>query len=109
VRAALHTAGASFASIEQTRNAAEASRKNLELVTDAYSQGATSIVTLLDAQNSALVSSEAAENAVYDFIVDLMNVERATGTFDFFRTAGEREAYFKRLDDFYRNAGVKVE
>lgn len=109
VRASLHTAGASHAGIQQARNAAEAARKNLELVTDAYSRGAASIITLIDAQNAALVSKQAAENSVYDFMIDLMNVERAIGTFDFFRSTADREGYFQRLEEFYRNAGVRVE
>ena len=109
VRAALHTAGASHAGIQQARNASDAARKNLDLVTDAYSSGAASIITLIDAQNAALVAGEAAENAVYDFIIDLMNVERAIGTFDFFRSREEMGAFFQRLDAFYRAAGVSVE
>ena len=109
VRASLHTAGASHAGIQQARNAAEAARKNLELVTDAYSRGAASIITLIDAQNAALVSSQAAENSVYDFMIDLMNVERAIGTFDFFRNTADREGYFQRLKDFYVKAGIHVE
>jgi outer membrane protein TolC len=106
VRASLQLAGASWANIRQAREAAEASRKNLELVTDAYGRGAVNIITLLDAQQAALSANESAANAVYDFLVDLMNVERAVGEFDFFRTADDRAAYFRRLDDFYRAAGV---
>ncbi len=109
VRAALHIAGSSYASIQQARNASEAAHKNLELVTDAYSRGAASIITLIDAQNSSLVAGEAAENAVYNFIIDLMNVERAIGTFNFSRSPEEKEAYFQRLDEFYSSAGVKVD
>ena len=107
IRAALQQAGASWSGIEQARIAARASRSNFELVTDAYSRGTTSITTLLDAQQAALSAEESAANAVYDFLIDLMGVERATGQFGFFRQAGEREAFFKRMDDFYRAAGVE--
>jgi outer membrane protein TolC/ABC-type uncharacterized transport system substrate-binding protein len=106
IRAALQVSGASWAKIRQAREAAEASRKNLDLVTDAYGRGAVNIITLLDAQQSALSANEAAANAVYDFLVDLMKVQRAVGEFDFFRTPEDRAAYFKRLDDFYRSVGV---
>jgi outer membrane protein TolC len=109
IRSATHAAGASHAGIEQARAAAEAARKNLELVTDAYRSGAVAIVTLLDAQNAALIADEAAANAVYGFLIDLMRVERAIGQFYFFRTEQEKEAHFKRLEEFYRNAGVAVE
>ena len=106
IRAALHLGGASWANIQQARAAADAARKNLDLVTDAYSRGALSIINLLDAQQAALTSDEAAANAVYDFLIDLMKVERAIGQFYFFRTAEQRQAFLKRLDDFYRAAGV---
>lgn len=109
IRSAMHFAGASHAGIEQARAAAEAARKNLELVTDAYRSGAVSIITLIDAQNSALISEQAAASAVYDFMLDLMNVERAVGQFHFFRTEQERQAYFNRLEEFYRKAGVRLQ
>jgi outer membrane protein TolC/ABC-type uncharacterized transport system substrate-binding protein len=106
VRAALQVSGASWANIRQAREAAEAARKNLDLVTDAYGRGAVNIITLLDAQQSALAANEAAANAVYDFLVDLMKVQRAAGEFDFFRSPEDRAAYFQRLDEFYRTAGT---
>ena len=106
IRATLQQAAASWLGIEQAQVAARASRSNLDLVTDAYSRGATSIITLLDAQQAALSANESAANAVYDFLIDLMGVERAVGRFGFFRTAGEREAFFRRMDEFYRAAGV---
>lgn len=108
IRSTMHIAGASYAGIEQARAASEAARKNLELVTDAYRSVAVSIITLIDAQNSALISEQAAANAAYDFMLDLMNVERAVGQFHFFRTEPERQAYFNRLEEFYRKARVRL-
>lgn len=109
IRSAAHIAGASYAGIEQASAAAEAARKNLELVTDAYRSGSVAIVTLLDAQNATLVAYEASTNAVYGFLIDLMQVERAIGQFYFFRAEQEKQAYFERLEEFYRKAGVAPE
>ncbi|MDY6838209.1 MAG: TolC family protein [Thermodesulfobacteriota bacterium] len=106
IRSSLHQAGASYVSIELSRDAAEASAKNLELVTDSYVRGTVSIIDLIDAQNSALVADQAAENAVYDFLIDLMKVQRATGQFDFFMPREEREAWFQRLEIFFEQAGM---
>jgi outer membrane protein TolC len=106
IRASLQVASASWAKIAQAREAAEASRKNLELVADAYGRGTVNVITLLDAQQSALEANEDAANAVYVFLVDLMRVQRASGGFDFFYTPEEREAFFRRLDAFYHAAGV---
>jgi outer membrane protein TolC len=97
IRSALHQAGASYPAIKLSRDAASAARDNLELTTDAYNKGAASIVVLLDAQNQSLVSDLAAANAAYAFLADLMMVERATGSFDFFITPEQRRGFFARL------------
>jgi outer membrane protein TolC len=105
VRSALHDMGASLAGIDLSSDAAEAARKNYELVLEAYRRGAISILDLLDAQNVALVSDEAAANAVYAFLIDLMSVQRAAGRLDFFCSVEERQAFFERLESFFREAG----
>lgn len=100
VRAAMHRAGSSFAGIGLSRAAAEAARKNYELVADAYSKGALDVIELLDAQNAALVADERAANAVYDFLVDYVEVERAAGFLTCLKTEAEVEAMAERLDAF---------
>ena len=107
VRSALHEASASYPNINLSRSAAEAARKNLELVTDQYGRGLVSIVELLDAQNSSLRADQDAENAVYNFLINWMDVERAAGRFDFLMTQAEREEWFQRLQEFFNQAGVE--
>ncbi|UCG11359.1 MAG: TolC family protein [Deltaproteobacteria bacterium] len=106
IRVALDETGFSYPNIGLSRDAAEAAKKNLHLVTDSYERGVVSIIDLLDAQNNALVAVEEAENAVYNFLTDLMDVQRAIGKFDFFLSPQEREAWFQRLKKFYIRAGV---
>jgi outer membrane protein TolC len=108
IRSAMYRSGASYPNIQLSKDAADASNKNLELVTDQYIRGTVSIVDLLDAQNSALVANTNAENSVYDFLVDLMDVQRAAARFDFFMDPGEREAYFNRAEEFFRKAGIEL-
>ncbi len=98
IRSSLHVATASYAGIGLSRDAAEASAKNLELVTDSYSRGVVSIIDLLDAQNAALVAEQAAANAIYDFVIDLMEVQRSVGRFDVFSSEAARDAWFRKLD-----------
>ncbi len=108
IRSALHQAQASFAGIQLAGDAAEAARNNLGLVTDSYSQGVVDIVRVLDAQSQALVADLAAANAVYDFLIDLMNVERAVGKFDYYRSPEDQRAFLERLADYYREAGFDI-
>lgn len=105
VRSALHRAGASYAGIQLARDAAEASRRSLELVTDSYSQGAVSIIELLDAQNAAVLSEEAAANAVYSFLIDMLEVERSIGKFYFRANPLEIEVLFERVDEVFLERG----
>jgi len=106
VRAAMHLAGASNAGIGLAKAGAEAARKNLDLVADAYSQGMVSIIELLDAQNASFVADLTAANALYDFLLDLMEVERAVGGFSCLGTPAEREAYFAAAAAYFEEHGV---
>ena len=101
---AMFAAGSSYPAIELAQEGADAARKNLELVRDAYSQGLVSTIDLLDAQNSFLVAEASAANTVYDFLIDLMEIQRATNTFDFFRSEANREAWFQRLEEHFEAA-----
>jgi len=106
VRAAMHLAGASNAGIGLANAGAEAARKNLDLVADAYSQGMVSIIELLDAQSASFVADLAAANALHDFLLDLMEVERAVGGFSCLGTPAEREAYFAALAAYFEEHGA---
>ncbi|MEM7136698.1 MAG: TolC family protein [Myxococcota bacterium] len=100
VRSALHQSGSSFANIDLSAQAAEASAKNLELVTDLYQRGAADIIQLVDAQNQALGAALAASNARYDFLIDALRVQRASGSFSLEGSPEERNDFIHRLDEF---------
>ena len=99
-RSAMHATRASFAALELTRVAAVAARRNFELVQDAYAQGVADIIDLLDAQNAALVSDLGAATAVYDYLLDLVNVERSVARFNLFASDVEARDFLRRLADF---------
>ncbi len=101
VRSALHVMGASYASIDLSKDASAAAKSNFDLVSDAYARGAVTILDLLDAQNAFLVAELGAADAVYDFLVDLMEVQRAIGSFSFVITAEERELFLQRMDEYF--------
>ena len=100
VRTAMHLARASYAGIELAAEAADAARRNLELVRDAYEQGSVVILTLLDAQRAVLLAEEAVVGARYDYLADLMEVHRSTGRFGFFMDAAEIADFTDRLQVF---------
>ena len=99
---------ASYPAIRLSDDAAEAAGKNLELVTDSYERGIKSIIDLLDAQNQAIVSNQKAANSAYDFLVDLMGVERSVGRFFFLLTEQERREWLGRFEEYAKAEGIKV-
>ncbi len=98
IRVALHRAGASYPGVRLTQDAAKAAQGNLKLITEAYSAGTTTILTLLDAQNQTLAADLAASNAVYDFLADVVEVRRAIGVLSPDAKGGN--AFFQRLDTY---------
>jgi outer membrane protein TolC len=108
IRSALHSSGASYASIRLSQQAAQAAAQTLELVTDAYARGAVSILDLLDAQNAALRTEETAAIAVYQFLADYVRVQRAVGRFDVFSTAEEKRERIQRLEDYIVEHGGTI-
>jgi outer membrane protein TolC len=79
VRAALHQAGSSFAAIALARDAQRAAEKNLTITSEGYARGVVNIVQLLDAQTQALSTRLSAESAVYAYLLDGVEIERASG------------------------------
>jgi outer membrane protein TolC len=97
IRSALAGTHAAAATIEFAEQAAAAARKNLEVVTDAYARGAVDTVTLLDAQNNALIAGQAEATAVFDYLKAVVGLQRSLGRFELFNAAGARDAWFERL------------
>lgn len=100
VRTQLQFARASLAMVRETESAAETARQSLALVTEAYGQGVATVVDLLEAQASALLSERAVTNAAYDYLITLKRVERAVGHFEALATPDERAAFARLLDEY---------
>jgi outer membrane protein len=90
VRIQLHAAQAAYSQIDLTAAAAESSRKNLELVSDAYARGTVNVIELLDAQDTSLEASAAAEASLYNFLITITSLQRAVGGFDYLLSPEER-------------------
>lgn len=106
IRASLHTVGASYANIELSREAAVASKKNLDLVTDSYAKGVVSIIDLLDAQNASVNADEAAANAEHDFLVEVMSWQRRVGQFDVLLSPAEKAALADKIKQYVQADGA---
>ncbi|MFQ5526338.1 MAG: TolC family protein [Thermoanaerobaculia bacterium] len=108
IRTALVQARASFVGIRLSNQAADAARDNLDLVEDSYSRGVASLLDLLDAQTAALNAEEQAANALYDFLIDWLEGQRAANLLDFFSDAEYRQEFFDRLDSYAAAQGITL-
>lgn len=102
IRNALHKISASYAGINLAKQSLEAAQKTLNFVTDSYVRGVVPVIDVIDAQNSAFTSEQTAANAVYDFLLDLMEVQRAVARFDYFLTQDERDGFFRNLEQYFK-------
>lgn len=99
VRIQLQFARASLGVVAENETAAETARRSLELVTEAFGQGLASVVDLLEAQTSALLSERGVTNAIFDYLVNLKRVERSVGKFEVLATPGERAEFSRLLEE----------
>lgn len=97
-RTALRKLESSFPAITFNRRQAEAARRNFELVQDKYAQGLVNVTDLLEAQNESFVAQQGAAAAVYAFLIDLVNFQRAVAWFEDDQTPEEREQFRQRID-----------
>jgi outer membrane protein TolC len=97
IRVEMEKAKASYFSIQQATIEQNAARRTLEIVTESYSRGAVAILNLLDAQNSALRADQVAANAMYDFLLDYLSLERAIGEIDVLMSPTDRQDVLSRL------------
>lgn len=108
IRAALQQAGGSYPAIALSRAAAKASARNLELVTDAYSKGAVSVTELIDAQDEALTAELGAAEAVYTFLIDFVEIQRAGADFDLLLQPASNAVWFDSVESYFQERGVKL-
>jgi outer membrane protein TolC len=100
VRTELYNAAAAMATVGLTRKAAVAAANNLVLVTDLYRRGKVDIITLVDAQTQSLVADLGAANAVYDYVIALLFVNREAGHFRNLDTPEAQQDFSRRLNEF---------
>ena len=105
VRVQLEFARASLAVVGEHETAVETARQSLEMVTEAYAQGLASVVDLLEAQTSALLSERSMANAIFDYLINLKRVERAVGRFEILATPEQRVGFLRRLEAYVERPG----
>ncbi len=91
IRSQLHAAQAAYAQIGLSAVAADASRKNFDLVSDAYARGTVTVIELLDAQDSSITAAAASAESLYGFLTTIMAMQRAVGGYDYLLSPEQRD------------------
>ncbi len=86
--------------IEFAKISAENAVKSLELVQNAYKQGANSLTDLLNAQQAALQAKLGHSNSVYNYLISFLELEGSVGYLHMLATEEEKEGFRERLNQF---------
>ena len=105
IRGRLHALHASYPAIELSQQATLAAKQSYDIVKENYINGTLRVTDLLDAQTARLVADQASANAVYTFLIDLMQLQYSIGQFDFFLNEAQKESTTKRLSEYIRSGG----
>jgi outer membrane protein TolC len=88
---------ASYNELELSQQAARAAEDNYKVVQDAYAQGVSNVVQLIDAQNVMIRTKHMATSAYYQYILDYIKAERLQGRFTFLTDEAQQQEYTNRL------------
>ncbi len=96
-RTALRRVESSFPRIRFSEQSSEAATANLVIVQDKYAEGIVNITDLLSAQTGKFTSDRLVVVSVHEFLLDLIELQRALSWFEAEQTAGERAALADRV------------
>lgn len=94
------TASLSYPKIALSANAAENALKSFNIVQDSYSQGVVSITDLIDAQQAAVEANLYSAISVYEYLIDVLMLQRAIGRYFILLPYEERADFFYRLEQY---------
>ena len=89
-----------MSNIQLSKISEETASEALELTQASYSEGAVNIVQLLDAQNNYLNAQLARTNAVYNFLINALQLERFMGYYFLLNTEEKNDEFRQRFFEF---------
>lgn len=100
-RTSIRRLQSSFPNISYFKSASESAKLNLGVVREKYANGIVNITELLDAQNSSFIAEQNSISAIYNFLRDLIEYQRAISFFEETKTQEEKDEFLKA---FYEGA-----
>ncbi|NIP97765.1 MAG: TolC family protein, partial [Akkermansiaceae bacterium] len=103
---ALNAIGFSHPNIRLTREALEAAEAHYRSSEELYSQGAASLVDLLDAQTALIRQKQESSVAAYAYLADVFALQRAIAWFEFEKNAEDKKWFDRNLQHFLRGGSI---
>ena len=89
-----------ISNIKLSKISEEAARESLELTQTSYSSGAVAIIELIDSQNNFLNARLSKANAIYNYLINALQLERFLGYYFVLNTDADNEAFTQRFFEF---------
>lgn len=92
-----------ISNIELSKVSEDTANEALELTQASYSSGAVNIVQLIDAQNNYLNAQIASVSAVYNYMINALQLERYLGYYFLLNSEADNEKFNQRFMEFLNN------
>lgn len=92
-----------LSNIELSGVSEEAAKEALDLTQTSYSSGSVNIITLLDAQTNYLNAQLAKTNAIYNFLINTLQLERTLGYYFLLNTEDQNNQFRQRFLEYQTN------
>lgn len=93
----------SVSNIRLSQVSEKTAEESLELTQTAYSSGAVNIVQLLDAQNNYLNAQLARSNAIYTYLISMLQMERHVGVYFLLNTQEANTVLRGNFENYLQN------
>jgi len=89
--------------IELSKVSVEAARESLDLTQESYAQGAVNRVQLIDEQDNYFQAQLANANAIYNYLLSVLQLERTLGMYFLLNTQEQNDDFNQRFNDYLQN------
>lgn len=92
-----------ISNIELSKESEKSAMEAYELTKTSYSNGAVNIVQLLDVQNNYLNAQLAKTNAIYNYLIQSLQLERTLGAYFLLKSDAENADFTERFKTYLNN------
>jgi outer membrane protein TolC len=89
-----------ISNIELSKVSETTAKEALELTQTSYSSGAVNIIQLIDAQNNYLNAQQSRANAIYNYLINTLQIERFLGYYFLLNNQSENDQFSQRFFEF---------